>query len=125
MIAADSDVLIDFLHDQGEAEAVASLLESGQLVTTAISRFELMSGARTEQQLEAASVLLAALPTLTLDDRAADRAALVRRELDASGFTIGMADSLIAGIVLERKLELLTRNMKHFARVRGLGLYSR
>jgi predicted nucleic acid-binding protein len=41
----------------------------------------------------------------------------VRRALESKGQTIGMADSLIAGICLEHNGILLTRNVKHFSRV--------
>jgi len=46
----------------------------------------------------------------------------VRRTLEKSGASIGMADSLIAGIALVHNATLLTRNRKHFARVTGLRL---
>jgi predicted nucleic acid-binding protein len=47
MIVADSDVLIDFLEGrQPGAQAVAAALAAGQLQVTAISCFELLSGAR-------------------------------------------------------------------------------
>jgi tRNA(fMet)-specific endonuclease VapC len=59
---------------------------------------------------------------LPLDDDAADRGALVRKDLDKAGRPIGMGDSLIAGIALARGLVLLTRNVRHFARVKGLVL---
>jgi predicted nucleic acid-binding protein len=46
----------------------------------------------------------------------------VRRDLQKAGVPIGMADSLIAGIVLEHGGRLLTRNQRHFERVEGLPL---
>jgi hypothetical protein len=42
--------------------------------------------------------------------------------LERSGAAIGMADSLIAGIVLSAGGDLLTRNRRHFERVPGLKL---
>ncbi len=63
-----------------------------------------------------------ALPALSLDVAAADRAAAVRRILEQHGKSVGMADSLIAGIVLSHKAELLTGNRRHFERVDGLVL---
>jgi tRNA(fMet)-specific endonuclease VapC len=66
--------------------------------------------------------LLAALSCLPLDDPAADRAAQVRRHLEREGVGIGLADSLIAGIVLRHDGILLTRNRRHFERVSGLTL---
>lgn len=65
-------------------------------------------------------------PSSTGESRAsvesADRAARVRRDLEKAGVSIGMADSLIAGIVLEHGGRLLTRNQRHFDRVEGLPL---
>ncbi len=122
MIVADTDVLIDFLAHKGLAERVAFELERGDLRTTAISRFELMAGARSVRQQAAVLDLLEALPTLPLDQAAADDAARVRRDLEAKGEGIGMADSLIAGIVRHHGGILLTRNRRHFGRVDGLTL---
>jgi tRNA(fMet)-specific endonuclease VapC len=123
MIVADTDVLIDFLAGVGAgAYRVELELQRGTLWTTAVSRFELLSGTRTKRQQTVIRDLLAALPTLPLDETAADRAAEVRRELEAKGAAIGMADSLVAGIVLDRDGILLTRNRQHFERVPGLAL---
>jgi tRNA(fMet)-specific endonuclease VapC len=121
MIVADSDVLIDFLAGHGPAaDRVASELEARQLATTAVSRFELLAGARTPRQERAVRVLIDSLDALPVDRAAADRAAAIRRSLERRGAPLAMADCLIAGIVLQRGLRLLTRNVRHFERVEGL-----
>ena len=121
MTIADADVLIDFLSGKGElAGLVASELQRGRLRTTVVTRFELLAGARTPRELETLQQLLGAVPALSLDPAAADRAAGVRRTLESRGEPIGMGDSLIAGIVLEHGGMLLTRNRRHFERVAGL-----
>lgn len=123
MIIADTDVLIDYLADhQPFADRIAFELERGDLRTTAISRFELLSGAKDAQQEHDIRELLDALSTIPVDAEAADRAAHVRRELAARGEEIGMADSLIAGVVLRHDAILLTRNRRHFERVKDLRL---
>jgi predicted nucleic acid-binding protein len=123
MIVADTDVLIDFLAGRDPAAAgVEAALERGVLRTTAVTRFELLSGARTPRQRSEILGLLAAAPALPLDDPAADKAAEVRAALDRAGESIGMADCLIAGIVLTYGGALLTRNRRHFERVPGLTL---
>lgn len=125
MTIADTDVLIDFLAGAEPAAGWVGLeLENGHLHTTVITRFELLAGAHTKRQKSAVSTLLAALPALPLDEAAADRAARVRRALESKGRPIGMADSLIAGIVLQSGGKLLTRNVRHFERVEGLTLAS-
>jgi tRNA(fMet)-specific endonuclease VapC len=63
-----------------------------------------------------------AIPVLPLDREAAARAADIRQRLARGGVSIGMADSLIAGIALVNNLPLLTRNRKRFENVEGLRL---
>ncbi len=123
MIVADTDVLIDFLADRGPgAERVTIELARGLLRTTAVSRFELLCGAREVGREKAVRQLLAVLPSLPLDQLAADLAAQVRRNLEKAGESVGMADCLIAGIVLSHGGTLLTCNRRHFERVNGLQL---
>jgi tRNA(fMet)-specific endonuclease VapC len=124
MTIADTDVLIDFLTGRGPgASLVAAAIEQGILQTTVVTRFELLAGARTARQEKALRQLLETLPTLSLDPAGADRAAQVRQVLELRGESIGMGDSLIAGIVLQNGGTLMTRNLRHFSRVEGLHLF--
>ena len=123
MTIADTDVLIDFLSaSEPAAGHVRAELRNGNLATTVITRFELLSGARSTRVTRAIGELLESIRTLELDSRAADRAAMLRQSLEHKGSAIGMADSLIAGIVLSASGVLLTRNRRHFERVDGLKL---
>ena len=123
MTLADTDVLIDFLAGrEPAAERVARELESGNLWTTVITRFEMLSGARSARATKIIGELLDSMKIVPLDVSAADRAANIRRALERKGVGIGMADSLIAGIVLHVGGALLTRNLRHFQRVEGLDL---
>jgi tRNA(fMet)-specific endonuclease VapC len=123
MIVADTDVLIDALRGREPASSrVAAGLRDGAIATTAISAFELLSGARTPAEVEVIETLLAALPIFPFDERASKAAGARRRELEAKGQTIGMGDYLIAGICLSRASSLLTRNRKQFERIAGLTL---
>jgi len=123
MIVADTDVLIDFLQGKDPAaDRVMLELESSHLAVTAVSRFELMAGVHTPRVEKIVRELLDAIPCLPLEAVSADRAALIRQELERVGQVIGMADSLIAGIVVSSGGMLLTRNRSHFQRVPGLKL---
>ena len=122
MTIADTDVLIDFLSAKGEATTVERLIQQDMLRTTVVTRFELLSGARSAKQQARLLQLLAAVPSLPLDDRAADAASEIRRSLERTGMPIGMADSLIAGIVSTNGGVLLTRNRSHFERVPSIRL---
>lgn len=123
MMIADSDVLIDFLRGKGGgAERIRLELETGRLATTVLSVFELLGGARGKREEQRVETLLEALTILPLDPAAARRAAEVRRELERAGRKIATADSLIAGICMNYRGVLLTRNRSHFERIDGLHL---
>ena len=124
MTVADTDVLIDFLAGREPAFfQVGKEITFGRLLTTSVTRFELMSGVRTAKQRHEIETLLGCVPTLPLDADEADRAANVRRQLEVQGQGIGFADSMISGIVLERGATLMTRNLRHFERVPGLAMF--
>jgi len=121
VIIADSDVLIDALRGRPSARArIAEALAAGTLATTAVTAFELRSGADSDRARAAIGLLLAPLEILPFDQAAAGAAARIRRELESNGQPIGMADYMIAGICLVRSAALLTRNREHFGRVSGL-----
>jgi tRNA(fMet)-specific endonuclease VapC len=122
LIVADTDILIDFLHGQGAADRVALELRRG-LATTVVTAFELWAGSIGSTKREkAVAALLGALEIITLDATAAKEAAHLRVALKKRGKTIGMADSLIAGICIEQSAILLTRNTKHFEDIPRLSL---
>ncbi|MGC2659983.1 MAG: type II toxin-antitoxin system VapC family toxin [Bryobacteraceae bacterium] len=121
MIVADTDVLIDFLTGaQPVKDQIANYINTDELQTTAVSCFELLSGAGENKRGHAVRQLLESLGVLPLDRAAARHAADVRRKLDRTGQKIGMGDSLIAGIALAHGLPLFTRNRVHFERVENL-----
>lgn len=123
LIVADTDVLIDALRGRDPvAERVAEEIKAGNLATTVLSCFELLSGSRDDGERERVEDLLEALRVLPLDPEAAEMAAALRRRLEARGETIGLADYLIAGICLSRSAALMTRNRRHFDRVPRLRL---
>ncbi len=120
MFLADTAALIDFLRGTGRAERIAIEIGTGRLCTPAISAFGLWAGSNTSQQMATVRSLLKALAILPLDKLCARRAGEIRRNLEHQGRTIGMADSMIAGIAVEHDAILITRNRKHCACVPGL-----
>jgi len=123
LIVADTDVLIDYLRGGvGASTKVENELRKG-LGTTVVSAFELWAGSIGSKKRErVVGTLLDALRILPLEPAASRRAAEVRVGLSRKGRTIGMADSLIAGICLHAGATLMTRNRKHFAGIDGLEL---
>ncbi len=89
MIVADSDVLIDALRGrQPGADRIALELRAGALATTAITVFELLSGARAKSVKDPVERLLAALIVLPFDEAAARAAAGRRGPRGLAGHTL-------------------------------------
>lgn len=123
MIVADTDVLIDFLRGHGAvADRIAFEIERG-LTTTTVTAFELWAGSTGSKKREGAvNALLSAMQVLPLDPGSARAAADIKSHLQSTGRTMGMADALIAGICVQRKAILLTRNHRHFEGIERLSL---
>jgi predicted nucleic acid-binding protein len=74
LIIADTDVLIDYLAGtQPAADQVLAYAESDSLQTSAITCFELLSGARYGKRGDTVRRLVGAIPVLPLDREAAAR----------------------------------------------------
>ena len=125
MVVLETDFLIDLLR--GEEHAVEKSKEIEQKgekkATTPISAAELLEGAYYTQgkYLVAAKELLQSLEILDFDLEAADRSGEIGAELAKKGRQIGIADTMIAGIVKRYGERLVTRD-EHYQEVRGLTL---
>lgn len=108
-LLVDTDVFVDHLRGAHE-------LRPGKhrLFYSVITRVELFAGT-TGTDLTAR--LLSAFRELPVDRAVAERAGRIRRET-----ALRMPDALIAATAVEHQLALVTRNRRHFDRVRGLRL---
>ncbi len=123
MIVIDTDVLVDILAGREPwAGWFRRELPSRRLATTAINRFELLAGARNEEEASRFHSFLQPLAVLSFDREAADRAGKEGLKLREQAQPLPMADLAIAGICLDFEASLLTRNPRHFARIEGLRL---
>jgi len=122
----DTDILIDLLRNKKEAVAFIETLEEKKIVlsTTVINAFELYYGAykstQTPKNLQATKKLLSRLEVLSLTPRSAQRAGHIYAQLEAKGQTIGVRDTIIGAIALNRNLSVATRNTEHFKKITDL-----
>lgn len=124
-VVVDSDTLIDYFGGHApSADAVDKLLRADRLAITAISLFELRSGARTAAQRTDIDTVVQASRTLPLDVSAAMEAGTLYQRLRARGELLDTADLLIAACCLSRGYPLLMRNRRHFERIDSLQLLS-
>lgn len=122
LVVADTDVVIDFLRGRGPgAGVVRSLISERRLRLTVLTAYELAIGTDFARRRDEISQLFRRR-TISIDLRSAQRAGEIAAALTRSGMQIGTADSLQAGICLQRDYALASRNRQHFARVEGLEL---
>lgn len=105
----DTDVLIDHLR----GVRAFALPDESTGACSVITRAELYAGRRArEQPIE---TLLSQMIEVEVDSVTAGRAGAIRRE---SG--VALADAIIAATAMETGRVLMTRNRRHFERIRGL-----
>ena len=126
-ILIDSDVLIDLLrNDSKTVELVKSLEGENELGTTHINAFELYRGAfkstKAEGELASTKGLLNTLFLAGTSEAAMESAASIIVELEKKGTPIDIRDLFIGTICLVNSFKLLTKNRKHFQKIKGLRL---
>lgn len=118
MIAlVDACVAIDALR--GLEAAVNALAEPELLVASEVTRFELLAGVRTSEEV-ALEALASVTTWVPVEEPVARRAADLARRYRPSHSGIDDADYLIAATALEFRLDLLTTNVRHFPMLDGL-----
>jgi tRNA(fMet)-specific endonuclease VapC len=128
MYCFDTDVLSAVLRREPPLPLLRRLAQVPPLeqATTTITVGELLYGAarRGSEQLVARvrEVLTMATVILPFDSEAAEVYAPLRAELERQGKRLDEPDLRIASIALSRELTLVSGNVRHFKRVRGLAV---
>lgn len=114
----DTDVLIDFLRGLEQAkDFIASLPE--QAYVSAITVAELHVGVRNGKERAVLTEFLDTLDTIALDAETAANGGLLRRDYGKS-HGVGLNDALIAATAINKRLQLVTLNEKHYPMVKNL-----
>ncbi len=122
----DTCFLIDLMR--GKSNAIKKLEElerkSEMLRITSISLYELYLGitlsSAPEREKKRLLYLLDKVPVISLGEGEAKLAGEIQGSLMKSGVALDPIDALIAGIALYHNEALLTRNVKHFERIKEL-----
>lgn len=122
MTVLDTDYLVALLRGNTDAAAHANKIENPK--TTVINAFELHYGANRSTKPKKSRIevdsLLGSMDVLGFEIPAARASAKIQAELMDTGNPVNILDVLIAGIVMENNEELLTRNVNHFNKIKGL-----
>ena len=123
----DSDWLIDAATGRQRPQRTLERLSTQGVAVSIVAIAEVYEGAfgTADPQYTLAGLreFLEDFAVLALTDAIAERFAQIRAALRRNGQLIPDLDLLIAATALEEDLILVTRNLRHFARLPGLQLY--
>lgn len=125
MVVLDSDILVGVLRSDSKAIGHMNALEQRgeKLNTTVINSFELFEGALRlggKDKINKVENLLRAFGSYSFNPPASWKAAEISSGLKKTGKIIDFQDLAIAAIALLHGETLVTRNVEHFGRIRGL-----
>ena len=129
MICLDSDFIVDFLRQKQNAIVKMESLKEQTVVSTEVNYLEVLYGILIKKQVPQREFALAqeffgSMPNMPLYHNGAYNAANISASLKKSGQEIEFSDAMIAGICLANNCPLLTKNVKHFSRIKGLKVES-
>ena len=124
----DSDWVADYLNGHHNATALLTSLAPSGIAISLMPYGEIYEGVLYGHDPGRAEAgfreFLRGVTVLPLTQPIMRRFAAIRGELRSSGQIIGDPDILIAATALEYDLELVTRNVAHFARIGELTVHS-
>ena len=126
----DTSFVIDLMNGTPEAVEKAKQLwkEKENLFVTTVTIFELWSGVtqsqKPEQEKRKILGVLGSQLILELDEESAEEGGRIDGLLVREGLRIEPEDCMIAGIAKHHQETILTRNIKHFGRIKGLSVES-
>ena len=126
MVCIDTSCIIDIFRGKESIESLVNTTDQKKefISIASPSVMELIKGAylglNTQKEIDKVKELLMSLEILTLDKISAFIGGKIEAELKQKGEMIQVIDIMIAAIVIKNNEMLLTRNIKHFQRIKDL-----
>lgn len=115
----DSDAIIGYLKNRSEWVSLLDKIDDSEKGTSIVNIGEVLEGFPLEKYIKFKE-FSETMTVLNMDWKSAEIFAETRAKLRKSGKLIDNMDMLIASICLANKLTLITGNVKHFKRIKGL-----
>ena len=127
MKCLDSTFIVDLLRNKLKAKQKYDEMGKDWIVATIINLYELMSGVyltkdkNYEKHMSILNEFLRNINVLQLSSLSVEKSSKINGELSSEGKKIDDLDILTAGICLSNGYDtILTENVKHFSRIKGL-----
>ncbi|TSD65998.1 type II toxin-antitoxin system VapC family toxin [Inquilinus sp. KBS0705] len=119
----DTCIFIEHLRAKDRAKSIlATLFTNEPIYVSAVTVFELYSGATTPQKRQDVAAVTEDLTLLPFDAAVAAKAGDIYQTLKKQNKLIGVADIMIAATCLTFDQPILTSNKKHFKQVESLNV---
>jgi len=126
----DSDIIIDLLNNQEKiVPLVKKIFQENNLAISIISWMEVYYGIKKSKNIKfKANQFISfiedfAIEILAVDKKVGDKFVDIKIDLENEKNPLADFDLLIAATALVNKSILVTRNTKHFTRIKGLSIY--
>ena len=129
MVCLETDFLVDLLRKKPDAIKKLEQLtkENAELTVTPITLTELFNGAFLHAQIEKIDLveeICFSLKILSYDFLASKKAGELLARLEKQGEKIGDFDTITAGIAVRYGEKIITKNRKHFKKIKELKIES-
>jgi tRNA(fMet)-specific endonuclease VapC len=122
-MVVDSGIFIDYLRSKDKSKTILqNLPDDVELYISSVTLYELYMGATSPQKWIDVKTLTDDIPVLPFTKTISEKAAIIYQELKKENKIIEFRDIFIAATAMVHDLPVLTRNKKHFTRVKGLKL---
>lgn len=121
LILVDTSILIDYYRktDKSNSVWVALIRQGYQFAISAITKYEIYSGA-TQSQLDFWNNVLLAIEVIPFSEASVDTAVAINATLKRKRKQVDLSDLFIAATAITYNLPMATLNRKHFERIDGL-----
>ena len=120
-VCVDTDIVVDYLRGKNKNQDILpNLLKKHEVCISPISVYELYFGGYYSGKLKPVEDVLSTLTPIEWGQEDSRNAAQIHVQLSKSGQTLHVKDILIAGPCISRSIPLITRNILHFKRIKGL-----
>ncbi|RYD83218.1 MAG: type II toxin-antitoxin system VapC family toxin [Sphingobacteriales bacterium] len=120
-VVIDTGIFIEFLRAKDKTKtALYKLPDEANIFISAVTYYELLIGATTQEKHNDIKLLTEDLSILPFNADVASKAAEIYHLLKRSNNLIEFRDIFIAATCLVNDVEILTLNKKHFERIEGL-----
>lgn len=122
-MVVDTGIFINYLRSKDKSKTILmNLSDDTELYISSVSLYELYMGATSPQKWVDVKTLTDDIPVLPFTKSISEKAAIIYQELRKENKIIEFRDIFIAATAMVHDLPILTRNKKHFTRVKGLKL---